>query len=217
MTRGVLRRRAARRYHETMGEGRRWLWALAFLISLAEPLRAASSGVNFLALDAGLFANNVVGRANALAVDKPEVSHFSVYVRLRRGLHLGKGFYFEPAFSTLIPWYSGVDGSTKQFTFHTDFPLLVPVFSFLHLRLGPGLEWQLLTSSGASIVLDNGTSTETFYTPAGVRLIALATVGLGLGIRLSRKIGLNVDVTVLSVASPTRRSYQASAGLGVYL
>lgn len=178
---------------------------------------ATAAGSNFFALDAGFFSNNVVGRANALEADQTQVSHYSIYARLRRGFHLGKNFYWEPAFDTQVPWYSGVDGSTKLFTFHTDLPFLIPVFSFLKLRAGPGVEWQLITSSASVINLGNGTATQDFYTPGGMRVALLGTVRLGMEIRFSRRICFNADVTVLSVASKTRRSYQAALGLGIYL
>lgn len=178
---------------------------------------AASKGANYFALDAGLFSNNVVGKAQALEEDQTQVSHYSFYARLRRGFHLGKNFFFEPALGTLVPWYTGVDGNTKQFTFHTDVPFSIPIFSFLKLRMGPGLEWQWIVTKAETISLNNGTSTSDFYIPGGNRLIILMTVQAGLEIRFSQHICLNGDVTVLSVASKERRSYQVSLGLGVYL
>ncbi len=184
---------------------------------MAKSCLGARSGANFLALDVGLFSNNIVGRANAIEADQSVVSHYSIYARLRRGFSIGKGFYIEPALSTLIPWYSGVDGNSKLFTFHTDFPLLVPVFSWLRLRAGPGIEWQWIVTSAATIDLSNGTGTSDFYVPGGTRTVILATVQLGLEIKFSKKVCANADLTVLSIASSTRRSYQASLGLGIYL
>lgn len=190
---------------------------MALALGVAQSCLGASSGANFFALDAGLFSNNVVGRANALEEDKTVVSHYSIYARLRRGFHLGKGFYLEPAFSTLFPWYSGIDGNSKLFTFHTDLPLLVPIFKWLRLRAGPGLEWQWILSSFSTVELGNGTETSEFYVPGGSRLVLLATVGAGLELKFSRRFCANVDVTALSVASSTRRTFQVAIGMGIYL
>jgi len=195
----------------------RFFFGVLLALGMARSGLAASSHAHFLALDAGLFSNNVVGRANALDEDRSVVSHYSIYARLRRGFHIGKNFFLEPALSALIPWYSGVDGNSKLFTFHTDLPILIPVFSWLRFRAGPGLEWQWIVTSASTIDLSNGTGTSEFYVPGGTRTVILATVQLGLEFRISKKICANADVTVLSIASSTRRSFQAALGLGIYL
>jgi hypothetical protein len=173
--------------------------------------------MNFTALDAGFYAQNLYDRVTVAEADKSLVSHFAALLRVRRGFHLGKSFFFEPALSTVLPWYSGVDGSVKTFTFHTDLVFLVPIFSFLRLRAGPGIEWAVTVSSAQAIELNNGTGTSTFYTPGGIRAALTATVRGGLEIKFSRRFSLGADLFVQSAASDARRTIQAAATFGVYL
>jgi hypothetical protein len=177
------------------------------------PLRAKP----FLAIDAGFFANNFSGRVSAQAVDESKVSHFSAYLRLRGGIHIGRNVHWEPAVGTVLPWFNGNDGLTKIYTFHTDAPFLIPIFSFLKLRFGPGIEWQVVSSEASVVELGNGTAKDDFYVPEGSSTVALLTVRTGLEIRLSRRLCVNTDVSILSFANPLRRTVQLALGLGVYL
>lgn len=171
-----------------------------------------------LAIDAGVYATHLEDRFYVPDEFRPKVSHVTGMLRLRPMFSLGKGFFFEPALGILLPWHSGADGNVKVFTSHFDLGLGIPIFSFLGLRLGPGLQWTGIVSSGAAIELNNGsaTSTSTFYTPGKFASTYLLTVQGALVIKIKR-VSINFECYVTDVASRLRRAIDGAVMLGVQL
>lgn len=194
----------------------RWIgvWVALGLVGGAVQAKPDHRTKNYWLVDAGVYGTNLRERFASSANDDGLISTLSGVARLRRGFHLGKGFFFEPSAGALVPWRSGADGSTKTFTFPIGLGFSVPVFSFLRFRGGPGVQWLLATSSGGPVTLNNGTSTSTFYTPSRVASLLLFSVDAGLEILLSKKLSLSFDSYWTAVASDRLRRLHGSVCLG---
>lgn len=196
-----------------------FLLAGVFLAAAFTPLYAASSGETgkkFFFLEAGAYTYNLRDRFSVPEEYKSKVSAVKGYLRLHPGFSLGKGWYFEPSFGTMLPTRNGVDGSSSAFDSHFAFQLAIPLFSFLRFRIGPGVEWCWFLSKEEAVPLNNGssTSTSTFYTPGRSTHVFLFTATGGLSIRLHNRWSIFLDVYVPEVLSKTRRNYNASATVG---
>jgi len=93
----------------------------------------------------------------------------------------------------------------------------LPVFSFLNVRSGPGLQTQLMTSNGETIQLNNGTSTSNFFMPSGSSTSYQFTVQMGIEIRLHKRVSINLDAIILAIADSTRRDVNGALTLGYTL
>lgn len=192
---------------------------LLTLAIAAGPARGepASRGRGGVAVDLGAYGTNLEQRFSVAKEYQSQVSAISAFFRIRPRLHLGKGIFFEPALGFLVPWRSGADGNTKTFTGHLDLAVHFPLFSFLGIRLGPGLQSVATVSSGEAVTLNNGTSTSTFYTPGRFSNSLLLTVQGGLVINFSQRICLMLETYVPEVANRARRRFHGVATLGYTL
>lgn len=171
----------------------------------------------FFTIEAGAYLSNLKERLQAPGGYASHVSSFSGVVRLHSGIHLGKGWYIEPAFGTILPTRDGADGSTSAFRSHIDLNLGIPLLSFLRFRAGPGVQWEMHLSQAQTISLDNGTGESDFYIPERTSQIFLFTVQSGFTIRFSQHWALYLDVYVPQIISKLRRRYHASATIGFTL
>ena len=178
---------------------------------------APGEAKNYWALDAGAYANNIEQRLSAPSGYASLVGSLTGFVRLRRGLRLGRHLYFEPSLGLVAPWRGNVDGSTFIFPIHLDLDLNVPLLSFLSVRVGPGIYSQLFFGTGGVVTLNNGGGTSNFAAPSGMSPSFNLTTDLGLEFFLSHRFSINVDAYVLSIASSKRRTVHASLSLGVRL
>jgi len=182
--------------------------------------QAWASGNNaegYFAIDAGMFGTNLAQRFGAPAGYGSEVSSLTGFLRFRKGFSLGKRFYFEPSLALALPWRTNVDGSTMIFPIQFDLDVSVPIFSFLAIRLGPGIYSQLVYGSGGVVQLNNGDSFANFAAPSGLSMSFTFTTEIGLEILLFHHVSLNFDAYVLAIASQARRTYQGAISLGVKL
>lgn len=199
-----------------MGEAfsRRIRRPIALTLLLFSPVVSAATS-----LDLGAYGSNLFQRFSAPDGLASEVSSLSGFVRLRQGIGLGKDFFLEPAVGLLLPWRTGADGNVKVFTAHFDLPLLVPLFSFLAFRAGPGLQWTAFLSTPQEVSLNNGSATNlsTFHMPGRFRSLLAFIAEAGFIIRFSPKVALNLDAYVPNIASQDRRRLHGAITLGVTL
>lgn len=186
-----------------------FLFLIFFLFSLG-----SSRANGYHGLDAGGYVTNLNTRVTSTQSQQSEVSHFTGFLRYRRGMPLSNTFLFEPSFATLLPWFSGADGSVKTFTFHLGLNFRWDLFRFLSFRAGPGIQGDWIYARGAVVSLDNGTSTSNFYIPDGSQWVWLATVHGGVVFRLSERLSLSLDAIIQSVGNRERRRVQLASGLG---
>ena len=196
------------------------LRGIVFISILSTFARAESKGglgKGFFFIEAGAYVNNLKERQNAPEGYASKLSSLKAYLRLHPGFHLGKNWYFEPSFGTMLPTRDGVDGSNSAFESQLALQLSTPVFRFLRFRLGPGLEWVWLMSKSQTIALNNGTTTSNFYTPDRFSSVFLFTATAGLTFRLHDRWLIGVDLYVPQVMNSARRRYNASVTLGFRL
>jgi len=167
--------------------------------------------------EGGVWASNLKERFSAPDGFANEVSEIKGVLRIRRGWHLGKRFYFEPNFSLVLPWRSGADGSSRAFTSVLGLEMGVSLVSFLSWRVGPGVQSLFMTSSAETVLLNNGTATSTFFLPNRMTLSWLLTVDTGFTVSLGRGWSLNADLFVANLANHLRRRYHATMTLGYQL
>jgi len=165
-------------------------------------------------LEAGFYQNHIKQYFSAPAGYERLLGSSSGYFRIRRTLPLGKKWGFEPSLGTRVPWKSGTDGNTKKFNSHLDFTFTYPLVSWVRIRLGPGIQWLVSTGDGGDVVLNNGTSTSTFYTPGYVSHGFIVTVQSGLSLLLGSRISLNFEVYGTCLFHSSRRNYDAVATFG---
>jgi len=168
------------------------------------------------AIDAGVYATHLEDRFYVANENRSKVSHFTGMLRLRPMISLGKNWYFEPALGILLPWHASVDGSAKVFTSHFDLGLTVPIFSFLALRVGPGVQWTGILSKGEVIEQNNGNGTSDFYMPGRFSSGYLFTVQGALVIKVKR-ISVSFEAYVSNVVNRLRRTIDGAVMLGVTL
>ncbi len=200
-----------------MGSTFRALFFSLVLVFTTTAIGAENGAHGYFAIDAGVFANNISQRLSAPSAYKSEVASISGFLRFRPGISLGKRFYFEPSLGFVLPWRTNVDGSTMIFPMQLSLDLSVPLLSFLSLRLGPGMYSELFYGSGGTVRLNNGSSYSDFGAPSGMNLSFTGTVNVALEVLLSHHFSLNLDAYILDIMSRTRRTYHASASLGVKL
>jgi hypothetical protein len=165
-------------------------------------------------IDVGAIQTHLKQRLDSPAGYENFVSSLSGYVRFRGSLPIGSRWVWEPSLGTLIPWKSGPDGQTKKFTTHLDLTLSYPLTQWLRVRLGPGLKWLFSFSDGGEVVLNNGTSTSTFYTPGYASHSFTMTLQSGLGVLISSKLSLNLEVYGSGLAGSLRRNFDVAVTAG---
>jgi hypothetical protein len=179
----------------------------AILMAESSPLKGA------VALEGGTYVTQIQERLPAPSGTASQVSTLAGFFRLRTYSSLGKNWYFEPGLGTMVPWRSGVDGSTKTFMTHLNLDL-AKHWRWFSLRLGPGIFWQWILSTEEEVVLNNGSGHNSFYTPGDSSSIFLVTADAGLGFQFSRAISLNLDLYVLQAMSQARRCLNGTVTLG---
>lgn len=142
------------------------------------------------------------------------VGSISGLLRLRGSLPLGKNWVWEPSLGVALPWKSGPDGATRKFTNHIDLTFSYPVFPWLRARIGPGVQWLLSFSDGGEVILNNGTSTSSFYTPGYLSQSFTLTVQAGVGIIMSSKLSLNLELYSSGILDRLRRNFDLALTLG---
>lgn len=167
-----------------------------------------------LHLDFGAIQTHVQDRLESSSEYEKLVGTLSGYLRIRGSLPVGKKWVWEPSFGMLVPWKSGPDGSTKKFNNQVDFTFSYPFYQWLRIRLGPGIHWGLSFSDGGAVVLNNGTSTSTFYTPGYLSQNFTVTAQTGLSFILSSKLSLNLEVYGSGLLDQLRRNFDLAATLG---
>lgn len=187
------------------------LCTLLAQVSLAESRRHTNS----LSLDGGLYVDNL--RKRSQTFEPGLTSTASGFLRLRPAFSLGKEWYFEPGVGMVIPWRTGYDGTTRVYTFHLDLDVRIPLFSFVDLRIGPGIHWVRMTSVGETVSLNNGNGYSSFYLPSGHSDAFLMTVQGGLYFPLYKSWSLSLETTVLEIADGQGRDFNFAALLGFTL
>lgn len=167
-----------------------------------------------LHVDMGGYLTHLTQRLEAPAGFENKVSSISGYLRLRGVLPIGKKWEWEPAVGTLLPWTSGVDGNEKKFSTHFDLTFSYPLTRWLRFRLGPGVQWLFSFSDGGSVVLNNGTSTSTFYTPAYPSHSFVLTAQSGLSLLLGSRVSLTIEMYGSGLLDRLRRNFDVAATLG---
>jgi len=165
-------------------------------------------------LDIGAIQTHLKKRLESPPGYENFVSSLTGYIRFRSSFPLGSKWVWEPSLGTLIPWKSGPDGQTKKFTTHLDLTLSYPLTQWLRVRLGPGVQWLFSFSDGGAVILDNGTSTSTFYTPNYASHSFTMTLQSGLGVLISSKISLNLEVYGSGLFDNLRRNFDLALTAG---
>lgn len=175
---------------------------------------SAKLASGYHAVDLGLYMSNIQQRYYTPDIARSYVSHLTGRYKVRHGFHLGKNWHFEPGFSFLFPAIKGEDGNTKTYTMQLDLAGSVPLFSFWKFKIGPGIQWDLMSSAAQTIALNNGSSETDFYTPSGTTSVFLFTVLLGFEFIVSEHISLSTEAYIQSIGNHARRSLQATVCLG---
>jgi hypothetical protein len=165
-------------------------------------------------VDGGAYLTHLKQRSQAPDGFADKVSSMTGFLRFRATRPLGARWSWEPGLGVLVPWKSGVDGAEKKITTLFDFTFTYALLKWLHLRLGPGIKWNFSFSDGGAVVLNNGTGTSTFYTPAYSSHSFTVTVQTGLTLELGRKITLNLECYTSGLLSQLRRNIDAAVTLG---
>jgi hypothetical protein len=188
--------------------------SLFLSLGFGSVLALAESPKKSLYVDTGAYLNHLVQRLEAPSGFESKVSSISGYFRLRGVLPVGKKWEWEPSLGTLIPWKSGVDGKEKKFTTHLDLTFSYPLTRWLRFRLGPGVQWLFSFSDGGEVVLNNGNSTSTFYTPAYASHSFTLTAQSGLSFILGSRVSLNLEMYGTGLLNRLRRNFDVVATLG---
>lgn len=189
------------------------------LLLLAGFFCDAAQAAKYLALDTGVYVDNLVQRFQAPAGYANEVSTISGFFRVRRavGIRRSKNWGFEPGFWMLLPWRSGSEGFAKTFTFQLDLAFTYDLFKRFALRAGPGIHYELTTAVGQNVTLNNGGGTSTFYVPGGASNVFLFTLGTGFELKVYKQFSLNADAWVSDLGSGARRRYEGALSVGYRL
>ena len=165
-------------------------------------------------LDLGVMETHLQDRWDSPPEYQKLVSSLSGYLRIRASLPLGKKWVWEPALGTLLPWKSGPDGATKKFTNHVDLTFSYPIFPWFRFRVGPGIQWLLSFSDGGEVVLNNGTSTSSFYTPGYLSQSFTLTAQAGVGLIFSSRLSLNLEAYGSGLMNRLKRNFDLALTLG---
>ena len=165
-------------------------------------------------IEVGAYQNHLIKYFDTPTGYENLLASFSGYVRLRRTLLLGKKWGFEPSIGTRIPWKSGIDGTTRKFNTHVDFTFSYPLFSWARFRAGTGVQWILAFGDGGAVVLNNGTSTSTFYTPGYASHAFIVTAQSGVSFLLGSRLTLNFEIYGTNLFNQLRRDFDALATIG---
>ncbi|MEZ4751754.1 MAG: hypothetical protein R3B54_14330 [Bdellovibrionota bacterium] len=187
-----------------------------FVVSIAEarPVRVRP----FLSLDLGVLGLSLDQRFTVKPDNATLASSIAGFARLRKGWKLSNSFLLEPALGMRVPWRSGADGTVLLFTFQGEFSLGWQITNFIKLRVGPGLQWEMV-GFGETVTLNNGGSSSDFYAPAGFShsFTPSGNVGSGVYSFCSRSITLNLDTFVLNPISNSRRRFNNAISIGFKL
>ena len=165
----------------------------------------------------GLYGSNLEQRVTVPREYQNKVSEITGHLRVSRAFPFRTRFAFRPTLGALAPWRSGEDGSPKTFTFLGSLLFGWRAFSFLELRLGPGLQYLLMTSRAETLTLNNGTGTSPFHTPGRTSHAFLAVVQGGLAISVYRNWTFHLESVVTDLASRSRRRYHGIVAVGIPL
>lgn len=197
----------------------RLLPIVVLLLATSPRLFASGSAKGFYGIDAGVYCTNAHQRLTLSSSLATEASSLLGYLRLKSGISLGKEFFIEPSLLFTLPWRKGADGSAKVFYGHFALDLAVPLFSFLAVRLGPGIHSTFLLSSDEDVSLQNGSSSSfsTFHVPGAALFTMSFAFQAALQIKFSRSISMHLDVYAMNPLNSSRRNFDAAAGLGILL
>ncbi|MFM8316177.1 MAG: hypothetical protein ACKOA8_18000 [Deltaproteobacteria bacterium] len=191
-----------------------WALVILFILGVEAQAKVQDNTQKGIHLDLGAVQTRLEKKWDAPTGYENLVSSLTGYVRLRGTVPLGKRIVWEPSLGTLLPWKSGVDGMTRKFTSHLDLTLSFSLLPWLRVRLGPGLKWLFSYGDGGEVVLNNGTSTSSFYTPGYASHSFVVTGQTGLSFILTSKISLNFELYGTGIFDHLRRSFDAAATLG---
>lgn len=165
-------------------------------------------------VDLGAIGTRIQERGDVPTEYRHLVGSMSGLLRLRGSFPIGRKWVWEPSLGVALPWKSGPDGATHKFTNHIDLTFSYPVFPWLRTRIGPGIQWLLSFSDGGEVVLNNGTSTSSFYTPGYISQSFILTVQAGFGIIMTSKLSLNLELYSSGILDRLRRNFDLAVTLG---
>jgi hypothetical protein len=189
-----------------------WIW-VGCLFAASSELQAKTS----YTLDLGAYGDNLLQRLAASPSYAGEVSTIAGFARFRPIIQLSSSINFEPSIAFLVPWRSGNDGFAKTITAIAGLDLGWSVNSWFKLRAGTALQWNLVWGQGASVTLNNGTGTATFYTPDGMSNGFLFLVEAGMEIQFTSSVSVGVELFASRVMNAEQRRFLGAAYLGIYL
>lgn len=187
------------------------LISLMCFSGLAAPAENYKKGFH---VDGGFYQNHLKQYFNTPTGYENLLGSFSGYLRIRRTMPMGRKWGFEPSIGTRVPWKSGLDGTTRKFNTHVDLTFSYPLAPWIRFRLGPGIQWLLSMGDGGEVVLNNGTSTSTFYTPMYVSHSFIVTAQGGISFLVGSRFSLNLEVYGTGLLDGLRRNFDALATLG---
>lgn len=193
------------------------VWGLLLLGFVNQALCETRSRKKYQSeVDFGAWVSNLSERQDAPDGFASKVSSTQGLVRYRLGIAVKK-WRFEPSLLLLLPWRSGVDGTTKIYTTHLGLNGVFSLAQFLSLRVGTGVLWDRYSVTGQTLVLNNGTGSSTFYLPERTSNTFLLTVQGGFAFHLGTRWSLLTEVMVGELMDSERRRFHGMALIGVKL
>lgn len=133
-----------------------------------------------------------------LCTYRPFVSS-DIFLRTNHGMHygllLGSSFPQSPK-----------DDFTHRMVMHF-VPTARYYYEHFHFQFSLGLQFTRIWGDGGEVVLNNGSSTQTFNVPNESRFARNSLVGLGVGYSLFDQVTLNSDLYVLDLLDSDKRAY----------
>lgn len=133
-----------------------------------------------------------------LCTYRPFVSS-DFFLRTKHGVHygllLGSSFPQSPK-----------DDYTHRMVMHF-VPTARMYYEHFHFQLSLGLQFTRIWGDGGEVVLNNGSSTQTFNVPNESRFARNTVVGFGIGYSLFDQLTLNSDLYALDLLDTDKRAY----------
>ena len=188
-------------------------------LSLAERSRGSSRRGKsiFLNIDAGATLSNINSYYSVTSGNRSNVAGVTGFFRVRPGFRLLRGFTAEPSLGWVFPWRTGEDGSVNIYTTQLSADFAYRFLSWMKVRIGPGLQWELISSQGQTVTLNNGGGTSDFYLADSSTSAFTLTANLSFEFLIVGGFSLGTDFYVLAPLDSESRDYKIALMAGYQL
>lgn len=169
-----------------------WIIFIGCFHSIRTKAETLFLGVGPMLYDMGKYTTTSSGQANTMG---------TMYFLLSAGVRAP--FFYPQLHISPIARKLGDDAGTTRVV-HFMVPAAFSIAGLTDIKFGPGIFYYKMTGKSGPVTLGNGSSTAVYYKPATDASSSNISLNLGVGATLASSWRVDLDLSVLSVATARR-------------